>query len=1748
MPARLNRTDRSSLLARYMIDRPLLDFIGDHHLATESSPDGTIRMLSRYDLPKGLDSQSLEEQLVAWTNHDTIGLEGILDWEIEQNKLIIISSAPQPSSCHIESQWNLEKKLAQLLKLASWLENLHKQGILHAGLCLSSCHFSEDNSFTALPPFIKLEIFQAWLDGEDDLPLKVLRQLPPEAIGYGHMSRGETLDVYGFGLVAYELLSGQHPIAGTDIASTVANIYGSSAPALCDQNPKISINLSQIIARCLRKPPTARYQSLSGLCADLRRCAEQLEDNEARSFALGKYDSYRELNLNIKTQGRELEIAKLQTGLESASPQKPSLLVLGAPSGRGKTRLANDCIDHAKALGRSVFRCRHTKYDKVIPLGGLKRIFLDHAESLKKDAALCQSWQQTVVDKLGPHVGLLQGRLTAYAGLWPAVRKGPQRSVEEEEHLFVKTAAQFITILQSDMPYMVFLDDIQWCDQLTIQILGELATLASSETSASPAAELAGCFLLAAYRSEEVSEENSVFKNFINRVGAEAIISLPPLDTEASQRLIALLLDEPCPPTNLSEYICGFSQGNPFQIYELLRGMLRHRAYQMDSSGKWHFDQDEAAKTTVSDGVHHLIGLRIADLSNFAQAVLGNLALIGSSVDRRGVSAAVKAAEEQRIMIQPHGSSSMGTLNYQSVSLSLESTTDAVLTELAQSELAVVELGQMRFLHDRIREAAWNLLSKNEAKILHRRYGESLAIHFAADPLAADPRSLFEAAFHLAEADDGLQVDLAHKVLMYAGQRSIEMFAYKQAAAFLSRARQILETKREAAPIATKALVEKEIRPKLVQTIELLADALALSEQVKEAIILYEEILLLVEEKPHRSEIYSKISSNNLYLFRYVESINAGGQGLQELDEPFVSTKSEAIIALLLLLPKALYHLICKYVLRLPAREMSAAETTRLKLRTAVVLPSYFVSPIPGLTNMLVTLVRLIPYSGNEFQAILMSYVGAALAALGFMKLSEKCFDRSSRWYAQEPMPVSEMLNDFIRAYCLEFPRGNLDRAYALQERAIFVATELGETFWRFLAFQGMIHIDIYGGDYDVSREMSSKLEEFRALIGFEPTPVNCTLRSLYNQGEQEALAVAMDVTKEVGERIHLSGFETIDVIYSMLARGEIYLIQGDINEALPCFQKAFLMIRRQLHRTAYCALAPALYAHALALNGEPKRAIFPLAFAWLNVLLGVRIFQPQTLIATANCLAALKLRFFARAAFRAAIRFSTKRGWRPIAAECKHHYGQFLMKSHPQRAAWHIRDALEFYREKAWPLYIAACEKDLETCERKLETLISPGARHKQRPSKKRTLFRKRLEVHALLEMSLKLSKLGSPAEVRQTVLETMCRYAGADHGVLFLPTKAGFKGSCSLGVDIDKITSESYLEAGIDIDFLRQEGQSSNDAPVLRPVQHGDLQAGVLLVPVHHGDRLIAVLYLGNQYSRELFTQIDEKELHAMTTQASLTLHNLELLSQRETAVRISAEFELAKSIQSSLLVTSPVPQYIDIQGYYAPAEKIGGDWYGYHFDEASDFLFIFMGDVTGHGVASAMITAVASGSVFSSPALRSEIQTEPSSTLTIEERLLALARAADQSVSEFGHSTNRGMTMCIAALNCTTGQLSWISAGHPQPYVLSKARPKVLLNTGSMLGGYDDSKQRFKVKKHQLKPDDSLIFYTDGLLENCGPTGRVLRPKCLIKQLHGEDSAKGYLDRVLKIGQEIWQGEAAEDDLSLLIVKWQGPTTRR
>jgi sigma-B regulation protein RsbU (phosphoserine phosphatase) len=199
--------------------------------------------------------------------------------------------------------------------------------------------------------------------------------------------------------------------------------------------------------------------------------------------------------------------------------------------------------------------------------------------------------------------------------------------------------------------------------------------------------------------------------------------------------------------------------------------------------------------------------------------------------------------------------------------------------------------------------------------------------------------------------------------------------------------------------------------------------------------------------------------------------------------------------------------------------------------------------------------------------------------------------------------------------------------------------------------------------------------------------------------------------------------------------------------------------------------------------------------------------------------------------------------------------------------------------------------------------------------------------------------------------------------------------------------------------------------------------------------------------------------------------------LVLMRETLAKatMEKELEVASAIQSTLVPDASVADLkrMKIAGYFKPATHCGGDWWSYYRLRDARSL-VLVGDVTGHGVGAAMITAAAQGAVTTMlEVARGRIE------------LGGLLRAMNAAI----HAAAKGkfvMTCFASIYDPETSTLSFANAGHNFPYFFDAEGQNLasLVIRGNRLGDLVGS--NYEVGEVAVKPGDGCFWYTDGIVE--------------------------------------------------------------
>src|SRR5215216_2434851 len=316
--------------------------------------------------------------------------------------------------------------------------------------------------------------------------------------------------------------------------------------------------------------------------------------------------------------------------------------------------------------------------------------------------------------------------------------------------------------------------------------------------------------------------------------------------------------------------------------------------------------------------------------------------------------------------------------------------------------------------------------------------------------------------------------------------------------------------------------------------------------------------------------------------------------------------------------------------------------------------------------------------------------------------------------------------------------------------------------------------------------------------------------------------------------------------------------------------------------------------------------------------------------------------------------------------------------------------------------------------------------------------------------------------------------------------------------------------------------------DSPALRAMKEADIK---VVVPLVSQGELIGLLNLGPRLSQQEYSADDRKLLNDLATQTAPAVQVAQLVRQQQKQAqereRIEQELRVARLIQQTLL-----PKHVpDLEGYqlaayYQPAREVGGDFYDFlELDEGH--LGLVVGDVTDKGVPAALVMAT------TRTMLRASAQ-------RLDSPAEVLRQVNDVIVRDI--PPNMFITCLYAILDTRSGKLRYANAGHDLPYLRHKGRPGNAselrargMPLGLMPGMY------YEEKEAVLEEGDSILFYSDGLVEAHDPQGEMFGFPRLQGFVGAHPGGATMIDSLLKeLARFVGDGWEQEDDITLVTLE--------
>jgi sigma-B regulation protein RsbU (phosphoserine phosphatase) len=349
--------------------------------------------------------------------------------------------------------------------------------------------------------------------------------------------------------------------------------------------------------------------------------------------------------------------------------------------------------------------------------------------------------------------------------------------------------------------------------------------------------------------------------------------------------------------------------------------------------------------------------------------------------------------------------------------------------------------------------------------------------------------------------------------------------------------------------------------------------------------------------------------------------------------------------------------------------------------------------------------------------------------------------------------------------------------------------------------------------------------------------------------------------------------------------------------------------------------------------------------------------------------------------------------------------------------------------------------------------------------------------------------------------------------HGVteLHIPMGQGLVGAC-----VERNETIMVNDTSSDPRFLKTVDKAS-----------GYVTKSVLTLPLHGMDgKPMGALQVLNK--PDGFSQDDVDLLGLCSGYSASTLESQRLRKDAEAAKLFLQELEIARDVQQHLLPQDlPAIPGLDFAGYCRSAKFVGGDYYDF-LPMRDGGLFFTLGDVSGKGIAAAVLMASIQAS------LRSQVVRPPDS-------LADLMGDFNKAVYSFSTSDKYSTLFC-GMLNIASGKLTYVNAGQVRPMLLRCGTGQIeRLDCGGLPVGLLDACE-YEQGTVVLQPGDAVLCFSDGISEATNAKGDMWDETEVAKivQACGRLSAKQMIDRLVAM-TDAFAGEAEQnDDMTVVAIR--------
>lgn len=528
---------------------------------------------------------------------------------------------------------DFDKLLGCFFQIATALNAAHRAGIVHRDIKPENVMIRSDGLVKVLDfglaRLTELEAAQSeYIDHSlsntaEGAILGTARYMSPE------QARGETAtsasDIFALGILFYELTGSRHPFPGDVIPTILHSIIANEPPALREVEPRLSPSFCGLVMRMLSKHPAGRPTAAEVAEA----LSKESDSGQATVFHWRTLETPAEPRLIV---GRSEELLMLHQACETVAAGRGGVVCIGGEPGIGKTTLVESYLEQM-ASRHSIFaaigRCsqRLSNSDAYLPI-------LDAIESLGAGDARSVAWP--ILKSTAPSWYELVVSIDERSAAPP----GPPSSTTRLKREF----KAFLAELGRARPVVLFIDDVHWLDESTVELLAYLGSEILSFR----------CLILATYRPTELALSDHPFARLqldLQSAGKLRDVRLQLLGEEDVVQFLTQRYPANDFPPTLASTLYRHTEGSPLFLVGLVQ-FLEAQNKIVERDGRWRLREElSQLGRELPDSISGLIDRKLGYLTKQDRRILQLAAVQGYDFDAAVVADAGKL---DRIDVEDH--------------------------------------------------------------------------------------------------------------------------------------------------------------------------------------------------------------------------------------------------------------------------------------------------------------------------------------------------------------------------------------------------------------------------------------------------------------------------------------------------------------------------------------------------------------------------------------------------------------------------------------------------------------------------------------------------------------------------------------------------------------------------------------------------------------------------------------------------------------------------------------------------------------------------------------------------------------------------------------------------------------------------------------------------------------------------------------------------------------------------------------